>query len=43
MVKTGLGVLAVLLSIALGIGIKQRALVPREHNQQMLWHQGHNL
>ena len=43
MTKTGSGVLAVSLLIALGKVIKQRALAPRGHEQQRLWCQGHKL
>ena len=42
-VKTGLGGLDLVLSIALGKVIKQRAMVPRGHKQQRLWHQWHKV
>ena len=41
--KTGLGGLDVILMIALGKVIKQRAMAPRGHKQQKLVHQGHKL
>ena len=41
--KTGCGVIDVSPLFALGKVIKTKALVPRGHKQQQLWHQGHKL